>query len=66
MNRVGKMAEEQAKIEGVEFIPFTFHDIKRRACSDYIGNKIAATGHRSEAMMKIYDVSIPVAKPTRE
>lgn len=64
--RVMKMAEEQAKKDNVEFQRFTFHDIKRRACTDYAGNKMAATGHRSEAMMRVYDLSIPQVKPTRE
>jgi len=64
--RVMKQAEKQAKKDGVEFQRFTFHDIKRKACTDYGGNKMAASGHRSASMMKIYDVSIPLVKPVRD
>lgn len=66
MQRIHAAASAQAKTDGVEFHHFTFHDIKRRACTDYIGNKMDATGHRSASMMKIYDVSIQQVKPTRE
>ncbi len=66
MQRITAMAEEQAKKDGIEFVRFTFHDIKRRACTDYDGDKMKATGHRSASMMKVYDVSIPHVKPTRE
>jgi integrase len=68
MNRIGKAAIEQAKRDGIEYQPFTFHDLKRKGCTDTVGNtadKMQATGHRSQSMMKVYDLSIDVVKPTR-
>ena len=38
---------------GVE--SFTFHDLKAKGVSDFNGDKKAASGHRSEAMVSIYD-----------
>jgi integrase len=38
---------------GVE--SFTFHDLKAKGVSDFDGDKKAASGHRSEAMVSIYD-----------
>jgi hypothetical protein len=66
MQRIHAAAEAQAKNDGIEFTHFTFHDIKRRACTDYVGNKMAVTEYRSSSMMKIYDVSVPLIKPIRE
>lgn len=64
--RVMKMAEEQAKKEGVEFTRFTFHDLKKKSISDFDGDKMAASGHRTQAMVNLYDLSIPLIKPTRD
>jgi integrase len=66
INRISNQAIEQAKMDNIEYQHFTFHDIKRRACTDYDGDKMKATGHRSASMMKVYDVSINHVKPTRE
>lgn len=44
---------------------FTFHDLKRAGVSDYDGDKLAASGHRSLAMLRVYDVLPSRAKSTR-
>jgi integrase len=44
---------------------FTMHDLKRKGVSDAKGDKLAASGHRSAAMLKIYDVLPIQATPTR-
>ena len=36
-----------------------FHDLKRKAISDFAGDKLAKSGHRSPQMLRIYDVSNP-------
>lgn len=44
---------------------FTIHDLKRKGVSDAEGDKLAASGHRSRAMLKVYDVLPARAKATR-
>ena len=53
----------RAETEGKDFTPFWLHDLKKKGISDYEGNKIAASGHRSQSMMSIYDLSVPIVKP---
>ncbi len=66
INRVTAIAEAQAKKDGIEFIRFTFHDLKRRGISDTPANeRMASAGHRSPEMMKVYDVKPDVVKPTK-
>lgn len=64
--RVMKMAEERAKKEGVEFTRFTFHDLKKKSISDFDGDKMAASGHRTHSMVNLYDLSIITVPPTRD
>ncbi len=42
---------------------FTFHDLKRRGISDTKGDKLAASGHRDLAMLRIYDVTPDLVDP---
>jgi len=44
---------------------FTLHDLKRNGVSDAEGDKLAASGHRSAAMLKVYDVLPLRVEPTR-
>lgn len=44
---------------------FTIHDLKRAGVSDAHGDKLAASGHRSIAMLKVYDVLPSRAPATR-
>lgn len=37
---------------------FTIHDLKRKGVSDTKGDKLKASGHRSAAMLKVYDVRL--------
>ena len=50
--------DNQAKAEGVgvNYIHFTFHDLKRKGITDTTGNKQIASGHRNAAMQNIYEV----------
>lgn len=63
LSRIGKVAEETAKERGVEFVRFTFHDLKRKGISDTEGDKLKASGHRNASMLNIYDVKLDVVKP---
>jgi hypothetical protein len=51
---------------GVNWIPFTFHDLKRKGVSDTTGNKLDASGHRTAAMLNVYDVKMKTVKPSNE
>lgn len=44
---------------------FTIHDMKRAGISDADGDKLAASGHRSAAMLRVYDVLPAKAPATR-
>ena len=51
------------KEAGIE--PFHFHDLKRKGTTEVKGDKLAASGHKSAAMLPVYDVSIPEVAPTK-
>lgn len=44
---------------------FTMHDLKRAGISDAEGDKLAASGHRTAAMLRVYDVLPARAPATR-
>jgi integrase len=44
---------------------YSIHDLKRKGVSDAEGDKLAASGHRSAAMLKVYDVLPSKAPATR-
>jgi len=44
---------------------FTIHDLKRKGISDVEGDKLAASGHRSMSMLRVYDVLPAKAPATR-
>jgi len=53
LSRIGKLAEERAKEQNIEFARFTFHDLKRKGISDTDGDKLKASGHRTASMLNI-------------
>lgn len=44
---------------------WTCHDAKRKGISDFEGDKLAASGHRTLAMLRVYDVLPAKAQATR-
>lgn len=59
--RLMKMAIEEEVITKEE--RFGLHDLKRRGITDTTGSrhdKLEASGHRSAAMMDVYDLSVPI------
>ncbi len=44
---------------------FTFHDIKAKGVSDFDGDKKAASGHKSESMVRVYDRKRKSVKATK-
>jgi integrase len=64
--RIGTAADQAAKERGIEFVRFTFHDLKRKGVSDTEGDKQQASGHRTASMMNIYDVKIAVVDAASE
>ena len=44
---------------------FTFHDIKAKGVSDAVGDKQAASGHKTRAMVETYDRKMAEVGPTR-
>lgn len=66
IQRIGAAAKHQAEIDGVEYTPFTFHDLKRKGISDTPKDeRQASAGHRSAGMMNVYDVATDIVKPTK-
>lgn len=45
--------------------PFTFHDLKAKGISDFAGDKQRAGGHRTAAMVAVYDRKKIEIDPTR-
>ncbi|RMQ96179.1 Prophage PSPPH06, site-specific recombinase phage integrase protein [Pseudomonas savastanoi pv. glycinea] len=47
---------------------FGLHDLKRRGITDTVGNRAVkqeASGHRDEAMMDVYDLSLPLVNASQ-
>lgn len=62
--RLTKLAIEEGIITAEQ--RFGLHDLKRRGITDTQGtrhDKREASGHRSDSMMDIYDMSVPVVPP---
>jgi integrase len=53
----------RAKEHGVE--TFTFHDLKAKGVSDFEGDKQKASGHKTAAMVAVYDRKVPTVGSTR-
>jgi hypothetical protein len=57
-----------AKKHRPDFVGFASHDLKRKGVTDTKGSdadKLRATGHRSQQIMKMYDKEVHVVKPTK-
>lgn len=63
--RLMRAAQAAAKKEKKEFLSFTFHDLKAKGVSDFDGDKKRASGHRSDAMVQVYDRVKDRVEPTR-
>lgn len=55
----------QARVRKDGMEPFHFHDLKAKGISDFAGDKQAAGGHRTAAMVAIYDRKKPEVDSTR-
>lgn len=44
---------------------FTFHDLKAKGVSDFVGDKQRAAGHRTARMADVYDRKVERIKATR-
>ncbi len=55
----------KARMRKARIEPFNFHDLKAKGISDFAGDKQAAGGHRTAAMVAIYDRKKPEVDPTR-
>ncbi len=60
--RESQKAVNKSETEGNDFEKFTLHDMKRKGITDYRGNQMAASGHRSDTMMRVYDVNVPLVE----
>ena len=65
-SRIDQQATKKAKELGIEFVHFTFHDLKRKGVTDTTGNKQEASGHRNSSMLNIYDVKPGLVRPAGE
>jgi integrase len=66
IGRITIATKQAAKERGINWIPFTFHDLKRKGVSDTTGNKQDASGHRTASMLNVYDVRMKTVKPSNE
>ena len=64
--RVGTAADLAAKEQGIDFVRFTFHDLKRKGLSDTEGIKLDASGHRIASMLNVYDVKLKTVEPSNK
>lgn len=64
--RIDELAKEKAEAMGFDYTHFTLHDLKRKGVTDTQGNKQDASGHRSAAMLNIYDVKPIIVKAAGE
>jgi len=64
--RIDQAAKAKAEALGIEYTHFTFHDLKRKGVTDTTGNKQEASGHRTAAMLNIYDVKPAIVKAAGE
>lgn len=44
---------------------FTFHDLKAKGVSDFDGDKKLASGHRTDAMVDVYDRKPKAVRATK-
>ena len=58
--RAMKQAVKKDKIE-----PFTFHDLKAKGVSDFVGDKLKASGHKSARQAEEYNRKLDQVKSTR-
>ena len=56
----------KSAVEGGLKESFTLHDLKRKGVSDFEGDKLAASGHRSPQMLQVYDVLPATVAPTEK
>ena len=67
-NEAFKSAWQRAIAKAVEnsgIERFTFHDLKRKGVSDFVGDKLLASGHHSASMLRTYDVSLETIAATK-
>ncbi len=62
--RAFRLAMKQAvKEEGIE--PFHYHDLKAKGVSDFDGDKMKASGHKSLKMVAVYDRKLEIVDSTK-
>ena len=66
IGRITVATKKAATEKEINWVPFTFHDLKRKGVSDTSGNKQDASGHRTASMMNVYDVRMKTVKPSNE
>lgn len=66
IGRITVATKQAAEDQGINWVPFTFHDLKRKGVSDTKGDKQEASGHRTASMLNVYDVKIKTVKPSNE
>jgi site-specific recombinase XerC len=66
IGRITVAAKQAAEKRGINWVPFTFHDLKRKGVSDTSGDKLEASGHRTASMLNVYDVKLKTVKPSND
>jgi integrase len=55
----------QMKFAELGYERFTFHDLKAKGVSDFDGDKLKASGHKTAAMLNVYDRKIDTVTATK-
>jgi integrase len=58
-----RAVKKAVKETGIE--TFHFHDLKAKGVSDFDGDKMKASGHKSLKMVAVYDRKVEVVAPTK-
>ena len=58
-----RATDKAIKETGIE--SFHFHDLKAKGVSDFEGDKMKASGHKSLKMLAVYDRKIETVDPTK-
>lgn len=59
----GRLMTKAVKEKGIE--RFHFHDLKAKGVSDFEGDKLLASGHKTLSMLNVYDRKLEVVSATR-
>lgn len=58
-------ARMMKKLKEQGYEGFTFHDLKAKGVSDFDGDKLKASGHKTQSMLNVYDRKLDIVEATK-